>query len=243
MNTIFNTFSDFDICPICSKGMIESLVTFELECFYCQQQSFSTIKCSNGHYICDLCIGTTAKHIIITHCKKSNSIDLFLLANDLMKHPNFPISGSEHHLLIPAVLLTAYANSIQDDVLKEQLIYEAEIRTFDLFLQNCCHYGSCVGGISVGIFFKILSDLKLLNPDDFKICNNITAQTLIAIADNSPSICCKRCVFISLEKAVDSLRESLNISLLTKQKTVCTFHNEVKSCNQEECQFYPNQTY
>lgn len=67
----------------------------------------TNVFCPEGHHVCDACHSKSALEIIENFYNQTNIKDPFKIADKIISHPKFSIYGPEHHLLVPAVILTA----------------------------------------------------------------------------------------------------------------------------------------
>ena len=99
-----------DECLIC-KAPLEYLEADELmECAICHRKESSKTRCVNGHYVCNEChmAGTDA---IIGLCLGETSKNPVEIIEKMMALPFCHMHGPEHHVMVGAVLLTAYKNA------------------------------------------------------------------------------------------------------------------------------------
>ena len=104
----------FDKCEFCGKNLEYAKTQDDyrkLPCGICGQLFKANIFCPDGHYMCDECHSKDPIKIIEEVCEKTEIKDPFVLADLIMEHPKFKIYGPEHHVLAPAVILTALKNS------------------------------------------------------------------------------------------------------------------------------------
>lgn len=107
-------------CLFCNSELIYFSHSINQECIYFKNTYSLNCHCSNANYACDSCHSLDAFNIIKTYCLNSNEEDLFILATNLMKHSSIKIYVPAHHFLVPAVILTAYFNTINDTSLLHQ---------------------------------------------------------------------------------------------------------------------------
>ena len=98
-------------CLVCGKPLQYFETERELTCALCGKTFFSSASCMDGHYVCDECHARQGVEVILEHCKKSASRDPVALAREIMADPYIYMHGNEHHILVGAVLLTAYRNA------------------------------------------------------------------------------------------------------------------------------------
>ena len=86
------------------------------------------VFCLEGHYVCDECHSKDILELIEYECINSNQTDPVELALKIYNLPMLHMHGPEYHSIVPAVLVTAYCNSINmigDSFIKESISYLA----------------------------------------------------------------------------------------------------------------------
>jgi hypothetical protein len=229
-----------DICEICGEEL-EYATNQEdykkLECVFCQKEFITSIFCPRGHYICDRChLGKPIK-IIEDFCLNTNLKNPFLIADKIMKHPNFKTYGPEHHALTPAVIITALKNNNikKPDGTKITFsdIQEGINRGSKIPGGYCGFYGSCGAGMGAGVAISIFTNANPSTDIPRSLANKMTSRALLKIADDLEH-CCKRSVRISICETLDFLREEFNIDLKYSPNR-CQFSNLNEKCERENC--------
>lgn len=202
-----------DKCEICGKPLIYATKSEDyrdLNCEFCAKSFDTNIYCTDGHYICDSCHSKGPIEIIEKICEESNIKDPFVLADLIMKHPNFKVYGPEHHVLTPAVILTALKNNQikKPDGSEISLfdIKEAIRRASKIPGGWCGFYGSCGAGMGSGVAMSIFTGATPSTDYPRTLANQITSRSLNKIADNLEH-CCKRSVRISIIETLKFLKE------------------------------------
>ncbi|MHA1334412.1 MAG: DUF5714 domain-containing protein [Promethearchaeota archaeon] len=178
--------------------------------------------------------------IIEKFCNQTNIKDPFEIADKIMAHPKFSIYGPEHHVLVPAVILTILRNNDikkpngTDITLKE--IKEAIRRASKVPGGWCGFYGACGAGIGSGIAISIFTSATPAKDKERTLANKMTAHSLSKIADNLEH-CCKRSVKIAIMEALAFLKEEFNIKLNFNPKN-CIFSDKNDKCEKDNCLFY-----
>jgi hypothetical protein len=232
-----------DKCEICGKNLIyvtEHEDYKELNCKFCGKLFNSNIFCEDGHYICDMCHSKGPIEIIERICEETNIKDPFELADVIMKHPNFKVYGPEHHVLTPAVILTALKNNnIKKPDGKEVSFFdikEAIRRASKIPGGWCGFYGSCGAGMGSGVAISIFTGATPSTDNPRTLAIEITSRSLNKIADNIEH-CCKRSLRLSLIETLNFLKEKFNIDLGYKVSK-CIFSNINGKCEKEKCPIY-----
>mgnify|MGYP001818911423 CR=1 FL=1 len=226
-------------CSICGEDLVYAQEHTLKQCTYCGAIADSNIQCPMGHFVCDACHSSSAVELIEKYCQQSLSIDPMKSAVMLMKSPVVKMHGPEHHFLVPAVLLTAYYNSLNEPETKIQKLSVARKRAESVHGGYCGTHGACGAAIGVGIFISIITGTTPLKEQEWSLSNAITGEALIEISKQGGPRCCKRDSFIVIKKAVEFLKTNLDFELpLTN--VVCEFHKRNKQCRFDDCIYFPS---
>jgi hypothetical protein len=228
-------------CLICGEELVYTQDSNKHTCEYCNSEKPSNTVCKNGHFVCDDCHQSPAYKIIKELCVSTKLKDPFEIAIMLMKLPQIKMHGPEHHFLVPAALIAAFANNfpkkLNNDE-KSKLIDEAEKRAKNVLGGFCGFYGACGAGIGNGIFISLLQGATPLSENEWRQCNNITANTLLTISEYGGPRCCKRNTFLALHEAIVFLHYELDCSLKANNKIKCEFHSLNKECLKSKCPYH-----
>lgn len=227
-------------CLICGKDLIYLDLPQKMECQYCKNQFDSNVKCINEHYICDSCHSLPANELIEQYCIKTKSKDPLEMALHLMKNPAVKMHGTEHHYLVPAVLLTAYYNVKNDEENKKKDLKKAKGRAEKILGGFCGFYGDCGAAVGTGIFISLITGSTPLHKKEWQLSNLMTAQSLHTIAKHGGPRCCKRNTYFAIKEAVQFLEDNFDIKITINEKIKCEFSDLNKECLREECLFYQN---
>ncbi|MFW9999318.1 MAG: DUF5714 domain-containing protein [Candidatus Hodarchaeota archaeon] len=232
-----------DKCEICGNSLIYATKPQDyrdLICEYCGNIFHSNIYCEDGHYICDRCHSKGPLDIIERVYEETKIKDPFELADLIMKHPNFKKYGPEHHILTPAVILTALKNN---NIKKPN---GSEITLFDIKESIrraskipggwCGFYGSCGAGIGSGITISIFTGATPSTDYPRTLANQITSRSLNKIADNLEH-CCKRSVRLSIIETLKFLKEKFKVELDYNFKK-CSFSKINDKCVKNKCPIF-----
>ena len=130
-----------------------------MTCARCGAAHGSAARCAAGHFVCDACHAAPAKDVIEQACLASDERDPIALAVRLMRHPSVKMHGPEHHLLVPAVLLTAFWNTRGEPGRKAGAIPEARRRSDPVAGGSCGLHGACGAGLGTGIFVALATGI------------------------------------------------------------------------------------
>jgi hypothetical protein len=225
-------------CIICGADIIYLKEQIEKECYYCKCKIGTNTICNSGHFICDSCHSADALTLIEKFCVNTDIMDPIEMANILMKYPELKMHGTEHHFLIPAVLLTAYYNFIKNPKLKEDMIVKARTRAKKVPGGNCGFLGNCGAAVGTGIFVSLITGATPLSKQEWRVSNLMTAESLHKIAVSGGPRCCKRNTFIAILEAVKFVKKHLNIRLVSPDIINCEYSELNNECIGKECRFY-----
>lgn len=165
-------------CLICGYPLEYYMEDTELSCHVCGRLLSANARCTEGHFVCDACHGADAYEYILRHCSGSDETDPVMLADFLMKNPKVKTHGTEHHFLVPAVLLTVYYNLKGKEDLKEEKLLAALKRSKSVKDGSCGFSGNCGAAVGTGIFMSIILGATTLSREEWKLSNLITAESL-----------------------------------------------------------------
>ncbi|MFX1389758.1 MAG: DUF5714 domain-containing protein [Promethearchaeota archaeon] len=232
-----------DKCEICHKKLIYATKQDdykELNCEFCGLLFESNIYCEAGHYICDSCHSKGPIEIIERICEDTKIKDPFELADLIMKHPKFKVYGPEHHVLTPAVILTALKNNgikkPDGNIISFFDIKEGIRRASKIPGGWCGFYGCCGAGMGSGVAISVFTGATPSRDRPRTLSNQITSRSLERIADDLEH-CCKRSVRLSIMETLDFLREKFKINLEYSSKR-CIFTNINDKCVKEKCPIF-----
>jgi hypothetical protein len=227
-------------CALCGKELQYFDQPEEVRCVFCDGMFTSQAKCVDNHYVCDACHSASANDLIERFTIAGASKDPFEMALTLMKSPNVKMHGPEHHFLIPAVLLSAFYNTVGRPEEKEQRIQKARKRAENVLGGFCGFYGDCGAAVGTGIFISVLTDATPLSKEEWRLSNLMTAQSLFAIANAGGPRCCKRNSFLALREAAQFVKAHFQTEMGTGlDHSPCEFHEFNKECRKTECLRYP----
>lgn len=228
-------------CLICGKEL-EYLENRErIECHYCHDIFEVDVRCVDGHYVCNRCHSADANELTERYCMRTKLQDPVQMAIELMQSFSFNMHGPEHHFLVPAVLLTAYYNTIggiKSIGEKEKKLREARARSEKVLGGFCGFYGSCGAAIGTGIFMSLITNATPVSKQEWMMSNLMTARSLNCIACAGGPRCCKRDTFIAIQEAVVFVSENLNVNIPVSEEVKCRFSELNHECLLSGCQYY-----
>ena len=221
-------------CLICHAPLEYLPSDVLMECALCHRKELRKTRCIHGHYVCNAC-HTSGMDAMIGQCLQETSRNPIEILEHLMALPFCHMHGPEHHVLVGAALLTAYARA-GGEIALEQALTEMLSRGKNVPGGACGFWGACGAGISSGMFISIISGSTPLTVEPFALSHRMTARSLNAIAEVGGPRCCKRDSYLSILSAVDFVREHFGIEM-EKPEVICSHSKENNQCIGKRCPF------
>lgn len=220
--------------------LLESGDATALTCMYCGKTFTARVRCPAGHYICDDCHARDAVEVLRSYLTATSEKDPYVMVDTLLQHPAFKMYGPEHHVLVPAVLLTAARNN----GCKKTDGQEITVKDLDESISRaskipggwCGFYGACGAGIGAGVAVSVLSKATPSTHAARSIANRATSKALSRVADDLEH-CCKRSARIAIDVALDMLQEILGCAMRFSP-AACPFSAKNPKCEKAACPFF-----
>lgn len=225
-------------CLVCGKPIIYFDKAKKMKCIMCHKTFESYASCEDGHFVCDECHAKKGIDMVMEECKNSTSKNPIALLQKLMEDPYIYMHGPEHHVMVGAVLLTAYHNCGGEIDLDEAL-EEIRQRGGQYPGGSCGLWGACGAAVSTGMFMSILTKATPLTGKSWRMSNEMTAKALEEIAKLGGPRCCKRNSFTAVKVAAEYVRENMGIVMELPEKILCDFSAENKQCLKKHCPYNP----
>lgn len=238
MEEIRETEERAEACLVCGKALVYFEKAKELECEFCKERFLSHAACEDGHFICDSCHEKQGIEAIMRICMSSDSKNPVLLAQSIMANPFVYMHGPEHHILVGAVLLTAYKNCGGNIDLAEAL-EEMKLRGAEYPGGSCGFWGCCGAAVSAGMYMSIITGTTPLSLEGYGLSNRMTSCALAEIGRIGGPRCCKRNSFLAIRAAVSFTEKELGLHMELPVKTRCGFYGKNQECRKADCPFYP----
>ena len=211
-------------CLVCGENLTYYPKAVEMECVFCGKKELSHASCEKGHYVCDACHAKKGIEVIMEICQKTDSKNPVEIARKIMEDPYIYMHGPEHHVMVGAVLLTAYRNSGGDIDLKEAL--EEMKERGSQIPGGVCGFWGCCGAATP------------LAGRSWGLANRTTAKALEAIGELGGPRCCKRDTFTAIRKAAEMTAKELGVEMDCPAEIVCTFSEENQQCLKKACPYH-----
>lgn len=232
-------------CLVCGEPLVYYEEAQEFTCHICGKKEFGHSACSSGHYICDACHRAEGVAYIIGLCANSASTDPIEIMNEAMHDNSIYPNGPEHHTLVGAALISAYANAGGKDAKgnpldKEAALAELKKRSLQVPGGACGFWGTCGAAVSAGQAMSILNGSTPLTQEPWAQCQRLTSQILGRMADVGGPRCCKRTGYLSVLTAVPYINKTLGSNMQLPNEVVCAFFARNAQCKRQDCPFFPN---
>jgi len=225
-------------CLVCKSDKLNLDEEIAVKCNLCKQEFEADTTCENNHYVCHTCRQKAAREEIIRYCLASKQADPYSLMLELMKLPDTAMHGPEHHLLLPAALLTALCNTKGRTDLAA-LLEEANNRSLQVPGGACGNWGICGAAIGAGIFSSIIIESSPYAEKEWKSCGQLTSKCANAISKQGGPRCCKRDSYTALKEAIIYCNKQLKTDFSIPGPIECRFYANNKECKGKKCQFFP----
>lgn len=227
------------VCLVCGEPLEYWEEAQEVTCHICGKKETGHSICVAGHYVCDACHRSGGVDHVMECCLKSASKNPIQLAMELMDDRSIYPNGPEHHTLVGAVLLTAYANAGGGIDLERAL---AELRKRSMLVPGgtCGFWGTCGAATSAGQFWSIVSGATPMTIESWAEAQRLTSRILGKLADVGGPRCCKRTGFTAILEAAAFAEEMRGVKMELPEKVVCHYFDRNKECRKKDCPFFPS---
>jgi len=220
-------------CVVCGAELAYLENNKEHTCFYCKKSEKVNTVCNNGHYVCDECHSKDAAEFIKMFAKRATYSDMIEMMEKIREHPSMRIHGTEHHSMVPAIMVSVYKNS--GGRVSNEDIDTAVERGQTIAGGSCAFMGVCGAVSGVGTGFSILMKANPYKAKERKILQNITKEVLEEIAGFEAARCCQRDCFVALKAASKLSYAILGKTLVADYHMVCTQYADNKECIGIQC--------
>ena len=145
---------------------------------------------------------------------------------------------SEHHTLIGACLLTAYANA-GGKLDKQKALEELRKRSMQVPGGTCGFWGTCGAAVSSGQAWSIISGSSPMATEAWGQCQQLTSIILGKLAVYGGPRCCKRVGFLALQESVAYAKEVTGVEMELPENVACHWFGRNAECLRDRCPFFP----
>lgn len=224
-------------CLICGKELVYFPAPKTLHCAVCGEAFSADVSCQEGHYVCDSCHSRDAQAVILGVCSHTGSRNPVEIMLGLMRMPCIHMHGPEHHMLVGAALLAAYANS-GGEIELDPALNELIRRSGQVPGGSCGSWGCCGAAVSTGIFLSLITGNTPLGSESWGLSMGMTAKALAAIAEIGGPRCCKRDSFTAVRCAVDYVKAHFGVEMELPERIDCEFSAMNRQCKGRRCPYH-----
>jgi hypothetical protein len=227
-------------CMVCGSGLDRLENAEEQTCTYCARTAGASLKCPEGHFICDACkkaepVVMIEGLVITTRIKNP-----FAVAELLMNHPTLPVIGCEHAFIAAGSLVAALKNSPYGGI-DDREIREVFRRTaLQAKTDSCGLTGVCSIAPAIGACFSLFLQAQSGSDREQRMVMESVIRVSTAIAGLTGPSCCKAYVRAALEEAVSIFGERFGMVLPGPASPVICRHQSKHphGCREEKCPYY-----
>ena len=225
-------------CLVCGKPIVYSPEAQEYTCEICGKTEMGHCACEDGHYVCDACHRSEGVRLSIEYLLDATSKNPVELTSHMMDENAIYPNGPEHHTLVGACLLTAYANA-SGKLDKQKALEEMKKRSLQVPGGTCGFWGTCGAAVSAGQFWSIVSGSSPMAVDAWAQCQELTSRILGRLAVYGGPRCCKRTGFVAIEEAAKFTQEKTGVALEMPESITCHWFPRNAECLRDKCPFFP----
>ena len=173
---------------------------------------------------------------MIEECMKISSIDPYEIFCAIAQKDFVNIHGPEHHVLDGACVLTAFHNAgghIDLCAALQKLMQEG----LRMPGAACGLWGVCGAVTSIGAALAIIDGTGPFSTEDWGSHMEYTSAALARLAKTGGPRCCKRDAFLSMEQAVEYVKEHYGIAL-HMSAIKCEFSSRNAQCIGVRCPYH-----
>jgi hypothetical protein len=238
--TVIDNHNSKDImtCIICGDELESLDREIETHCDFCGKLAKANTGCKSSHIICEDCLNMPVNSYIKKLCLNYNDNDPIALAVEIMNSPLVKMHGSEHHFIVPAVMLTCtykFMKSANDLSILLDNAEDLAMHTISIDCQYDCKYCGAANGSA--IFLNLFMDSDSSDDQILSLDKSLVSRCLNRISQYDLPRCCKRDTYFSIDETIVFLKEKFEIEL-PKSEAKCIFSLRNKSCGREICMFY-----
>lgn len=232
-------------CLVCGEPLVYWEEARVVTCAVCGRQETGHSICSAGHYVCDACHRCEGVDYIMGLCSESESTDPIAIINEAMGDKSIYPNGPEHHTLVGASLITAYANAggngpKGEPIDKSAALQELKRRSLQVPGGTCGFWGTCGAAVSAGQAMSVLNGSTPMTEEPWAQCQRLTSMVLGRLADLGGPRCCKRTGYVSILTAVPFMNMTLGANMQLPDEVTCAFFGRNAECKRKRCPFFPS---
>lgn len=227
-------------CLLCGSDLVYREDAVEMTCGVCGARLSGNACCDLGHFVCDACHSASGVEVVEAVCRSTDATDPTGLATEIMQSPAISMHGPEHHFLVSAVLLATFDNALGQGDRRPAHLAEAKRRAERVPGGFCGTHGNCGAGVGTGIFWSIVTGATPISEASWSQSNQLTARSLLRIAEHGGPRCCKRDTWHALIQAMIDVGRRVPETHWGEPAVLptCTHSHRNKQCREQACVFY-----
>lgn len=226
-----------EACLICGAELEYFTEAREQNCAICGDRKVTNACCKNGHFVCDACHMEQGIKELLQYGLEETSGNPIEIIQKWMGQEQIHMHGPEHHVLVGAALLIAYAGS-GGKIDREQALREMQERGRSVPGGICGFWGCCGSAVSSGIFLSLITETTPFSRKTWGLSNQMTSRALIRIGKTGGPRCCKRSAFLVIKEAAAFTEEHLGVKMQMPDRIVCGFSERNSECLGTSCPFF-----
>jgi MoaA/NifB/PqqE/SkfB family radical SAM enzyme/SAM-dependent methyltransferase len=233
--------TDCEGCMVCGAPLEYLPVAVAQRCHFCGRELSTSARCAAGHFVCDGCHTEDAAAAIRAICADSRETDMVALMRRIRAHPAVSIHGPEHHVLVPAVVVTAARNAgLPVDA---SHLDTAIARGRTIAGGACAFIGACGAALGVGTGFSVILGINPYQGEGRQTVQQLVGRALARVAALPAARCCQRDCWLALQEAAASSEELLGVRLPADEPLVCEQVALNEECLHADCPLWPRRIH
>ena len=168
-------------CLVCGKPLVYWEEARSVTCQVCGREETGHCVCEDGHYVCNECHRREGVEYILALCSGTQSKNPVHIMVEAMGHRSIYPNGPEHHTLVGAALLAAYANA-GGGIELPRALEEMRSRSMCVPGGTCGFWGCCGAAVSCGQAMSIINGSTPMKQEAWAQCQGITGRILERLA-------------------------------------------------------------
>ena len=207
-----------------------------VRCDQCGDRAQSAIGCPAGHYICDACHSDRSLKRLPELARKTTAQAAEDILEELIRLPDLPLHGPEHHAMVGlALLLASERTGVK---LPEDYIEETIRRSMQIPGGTCGYHGACGGAVSMGVAVSIITGATPVTGPARGMAHRATASALLRCGDGQAR-CCKRALRKTVAAGREFFAEELGIHFPRPvEHIICADISRNRECAKGQCPYF-----
>jgi len=222
-------------CGVCGRPLVYGTDAVIKKCSLCGREDSTLIYCPAGHYVCDTCHSKASLEVLREVLERGHSSDPVAIFEQVVAHPSVPMHGPEHHVIVPAVIVSAVKNAGYNT--PRDAIDKVIGRAVKVPGGWCGLYGDCGAAVGTGIAVSVLTEATPLTGKPRTLALGATSQALARMLDGQPR-CCKKASRTAILSTIDYLHDRLGIDLIRTENTKCHYTIRNRECARSDCPYF-----